>query len=101
MKERKDLLAYCGLYCGDCAGYSGETGNTAKNLMKVLEKYKFDRTAKCLFSEKLGDNDKFCSITCAMLNTFLSAHPSIEKCLDLLFISSHVKRITHTGKFER
>ena len=62
MKERKDLLAYCGLYCGDCAGYSGETGNTAKNLMKVLEKYKFDRTAKCLFSEKLGDNDKFCEM---------------------------------------
>jgi len=23
MKERKDLLAYCGFYCGDCLGYSG------------------------------------------------------------------------------
>lgn len=59
MKERKDLLAYCGLYCGDCAGYSGEIADTAKNLKNILKKYKFDRTAKCLFSEQLKDYDNF------------------------------------------
>jgi len=62
MKERKDLLAYCGLYCGDCAGYSGEIATTAKNLMKVLEKHKFNRTAKCLFSEELKDYTEFCEM---------------------------------------
>ena len=56
------MLAYCGLYCGDCAGYLGEIAHTAKNLMKVLEKFKFDRTAKCLFSEELRDYDKFCEM---------------------------------------
>ena len=59
MRERKDLLAYCGLYCGDCAGYSGEIADTAENLKNVLKKYKFDRTAKCLFSEQLKDYDNF------------------------------------------
>jgi len=60
MKERKDLLAYCGLYCGDCVGYIGEIADTAKSLTKVLEKFKFDRTAEFLFSEELKDYDKFC-----------------------------------------
>ena len=44
MKARKDLLAYCGLYCGDCLGYTGVIADAAKNLMMVLKKYKFDRT---------------------------------------------------------
>ena len=48
MEERKNLLAYCGLYCGDCAGYSGEIADAAKNLVELLEKYRFDRTAKSL-----------------------------------------------------
>jgi len=62
MKGRKGLLAYCGLYCGDCAGYIGKIADTAKNLIKVLEKFKFDRTAKCLFSEELKDYDQFCKM---------------------------------------
>ena len=62
MRESKNLLTYCGLYCGDCAGYSGELADTAQNLMHALEKYKFERTAKCLFSEKLKDYDRFCEM---------------------------------------
>jgi len=62
MKGKKGLLAYCGLYCGDCAGYIGEIADTAKNLIKVLEKFKFGRTAKCLFSEELKDYDQFCKM---------------------------------------
>ena len=62
MKERKDLLTYCGLYCGDCTGYSGGVADTAKNLMKALEKYKFNRTAKCLFPKELKDYNGFCEM---------------------------------------
>ena len=62
MRERKDFLAHCGLYCGDCAGYSGAIADTARNLMNVLEKYQFERTAKSLFSEKLKEYDKFCEM---------------------------------------
>lgn len=58
MKERKYLLAYCGFYCGDCLGYTGVIADAAENLMEVLEKYKFDRTAESVFPEQLRDYDK-------------------------------------------
>jgi hypothetical protein len=50
-----DLLAYCGLYCGDCAGYSGDIAESAKALADVLRESKFDRTARQLFVEQLGE----------------------------------------------
>ena len=59
MKKEKKLLAYCGLYCGDCGGYSGEIAESAKNLDTVLKKYKFDRTATAFFSKELKEYDKF------------------------------------------
>lgn len=59
MKESKDLLAYCGFYCGDCLGYTGVVANAAQGLMEVLETYKFDRTAECVFPEVLSEYDKF------------------------------------------
>ncbi len=62
MKESKDLLAYCGFYCGDCLGYTGVIADAARNFMMVLEKYKFDQTAKSVFPEKLKFYDKFCEI---------------------------------------
>jgi len=68
MNERKDLLAYCGLYCGDCLGYTGVIADAAKNFMKVLEKYKFDQTAKCVFPEELKNYDTFCEMLVFMTN---------------------------------
>ncbi|UCG92708.1 MAG: DUF3795 domain-containing protein [candidate division WOR-3 bacterium] len=55
----KKLLAYCGLYCSDCAGYSGEIVEAAKIFKNKLTKYKFERTAKYLFSKPLKDYNKF------------------------------------------
>jgi hypothetical protein len=55
----KRLLAYCGLYCGDCAGFSGEIADSARDLIKVLERYEFHRTARCLFREQIGDYEGF------------------------------------------
>jgi hypothetical protein len=59
MKERKDLLAYCGFYCGDCLGHTGVIADSAIRFKKVLEKYRFDRTARCVFPEELKDYDRF------------------------------------------
>jgi hypothetical protein len=59
MKKQKEMLAYCGLYCGDCGGYSGEIAESAKNLDRVLKKYKFERTSQSLFSNELKEYDKF------------------------------------------
>jgi hypothetical protein len=58
MKEKTELLAYCGLYCGDCAGYSGEVADAAQNLKETTDRYKFQQTAKHLFPKELKEYDK-------------------------------------------
>jgi hypothetical protein len=50
-----DLVAYCGLYCGDCGGYSREMAEAARSLIEAMERYRFDLTARELFSEQLPD----------------------------------------------
>jgi hypothetical protein len=59
MKDNKKLLAYCGLYCGDCAGFSGEIADAAIELNNKLIQYKFEKTAMNLFTEKLKEYKKF------------------------------------------
>ena len=59
MAMEKDLLAYCGLFCADCAGYSGDIADSATKLAQVLDAYQFDRTARALFSEQVGDYGAF------------------------------------------
>lgn len=48
MKEDKKLVAYCGLYCGDCVNYQGEIADLARDLRKKLRQEKFDRVSKGL-----------------------------------------------------
>jgi hypothetical protein len=62
MKNNIELLAYCGLYCGDCAGYSGEIADAAQELKRTTERYKFHQTAKHLFPEELKNYDQFCKM---------------------------------------
>ena len=57
--KKKELLAYCGLYCGDCGGYTGTIADAAADLQKELKDYKFELTAKHLFSDPLKDYHKF------------------------------------------
>jgi hypothetical protein len=62
MKESKDLLAYCGYYCGDCLGYTGVIADAAQGLLEVLGTYKFERTAECVFPNDLSEYNKFCEM---------------------------------------
>jgi len=48
MEKNRDLVAYCGLYCGDCPGYKGEIADLARDLKKKLREEKFDRAAEWL-----------------------------------------------------
>lgn len=62
MKKEEELSAYCGLYCGDCAGYSGEIAESARALRAVMKKYKLDQTARHLFAKELKDYAKLCDM---------------------------------------
>lgn len=98
--DKKSLLAYCGLYCGDCAGYSGEIAEAAENLKKITQRYKFHHTAKHLFSKELKDYAGFCDMLDFM--TKLKCHTTCRQieptkvkceiskcCLEQGFFSCH------------
>ena len=48
MSEEEDLVAYCGIYCGDCFVHKGKIADLARDLRKELRQAKFDRTAEVL-----------------------------------------------------
>ncbi len=45
MEETKNLIAYCGLYCGDCFAYQGRIADLARDLREELRRSKFEKTA--------------------------------------------------------
>ena len=47
-ENKKDLIAYCGLYCADCFNYKGEIADLARDLRKKLRESKFDHASKGL-----------------------------------------------------
>ena len=57
-KRKKELLAYCGVYCGDCLGYTGVIADAAEGFKAVLEKYEFEKSAKVILSDQLKDYDE-------------------------------------------
>ncbi|HEC87000.1 MAG TPA: DUF3795 domain-containing protein [Thermoplasmatales archaeon] len=42
-KLEKDLIAYCGLYCGDCFFYKGEIADLARDLRKKVREAKLNQ----------------------------------------------------------
>ena len=63
----KDLIAYCGIYCGDCVGYTQTVPDLARDLRKELRRYRFDKMADMLaqvpFFKEFKDYEFF--ITCS------------------------------------
>ena len=43
--DPKNLIGYCGLYCGACGIYQGRITQVVKNLRKVIGAYGFDKIA--------------------------------------------------------
>jgi hypothetical protein len=56
----KNLVAFCGLYCGDCANHNGEIADLARDLRKKLREEKFDKVADVLspFFKEFKDYDQ-------------------------------------------
>jgi hypothetical protein len=46
--DKEELIAYCGLYCGDCSGYKGTIANLARDLHQELQRERFADLAKVL-----------------------------------------------------
>jgi hypothetical protein len=67
MPEEKDLIAYCGLYCGDCYSYKGKIADLARDLRKELRQEKFDKRA-----EKMSET------------SFFAAFKNYPQCYELL-----------------
>ena len=53
-EESEDLVAYCGLYCGDCHGFTGCVADLARDLRKELRKIRYDLFAKEMASFPYG-----------------------------------------------
>jgi hypothetical protein len=48
MARKKELVAYCGLYCGDCVKFKGNISKLASELKNELKKENFDKIAPTL-----------------------------------------------------
>lgn len=48
MSSKTDLIAYCGLYCGDCFNHKGEIADLARDLRKKLREEHFEQVAEGL-----------------------------------------------------
>lgn len=45
-KNSKNLIAYCGLYCGDCFSFKGTIADLSRDLRKELRREKFEIIVK-------------------------------------------------------
>jgi len=114
MKANQKLLTYCGLYCGDCFGFKGDLPDLARDLRKLLRKYKFDKIAQAIpfkdFKEypkcyrclggmvKLrckgcrgGTRSKFCNIAkCCLKKNYAGCWQcaEVEDCKKLKFLKA-------------
>ena len=73
--EERDLIAYCGLCCGDCFSHEGMVADLARDLRNELRRAKFDRTAESLSNisfQGAWECDEF--ETCEKLDFLKSIH---------------------------
>lgn len=69
MAEDRELIAYCGLYCGDCFNYKGEIADLARDLRKKLREARFDRVSQGLsrFFKEIKDYELCYEVLGAMV----------------------------------
>lgn len=62
IKDSQNLIAYCGLYCGDCHGYKQNIQDLSRDLRKELRMSKYEKFAKFMaksnFGKEFKDYDK-------------------------------------------
>ena len=71
MQKEEQLIGYCGLYCGDCHGFTGKIPDLARDLRKELREIKYDKFAafisKYSFGKDFKNYDECCKVLGAMV----------------------------------
>jgi len=57
-KAGKELVSYCGLYCGDCHGYKQTVADMARDLRKELRDSKYKKFADSMAENNFGKTFK-------------------------------------------
>ena len=57
-KEDTNLIAFCGLNCGDCHGYDGKIPDLARDLRKELREIHYDKFANFISTYSFGKDFK-------------------------------------------
>jgi len=57
-EEDESLIAYCGLYCGDCHAYKGIIPDLALELRKELRESKYEKFAESITKHSFGTDFK-------------------------------------------
>jgi len=57
-EKDEELIAYCGLYCGDCHGHQQKIPDLARDLRKELRATRYDLFAKFLSQHSFGKDFK-------------------------------------------
>jgi len=56
--DQQELIAYCGLNCNDCHGYTGKIPNLARDLRKELRKAHYEKFAAFISTYSFGKDYK-------------------------------------------
>jgi hypothetical protein len=56
--QDQKLIAYCGLYCGDCHGFTGIIPDLARDLRKELREIHYDKFAAFISTYSFGKDFK-------------------------------------------
>ena len=80
MGGEAELVTYCGIYCGDCLGYTGVIADAADEFLDVLDRHKFYLNAKNMFPAQLSDYDSLVDMLLFM--TELRCHKTCRERTD-------------------
>lgn len=80
MAKKTELIAYCGLYCGDCPSYTQEVADLAKDLRSKLRHQKFDKYAPVLAKMPAFKAFKHYDKGCDLLNALMKIRCKNKTC---------------------
>lgn len=97
-EQNENLIAYCGLYCGECPVYEGKIADLARDLRKELRKIKFEKAAQGILNF-FKENKKTRYAASEKVKEALKAYENYPLCYEVLgaFTKMRCKKICKDG----